>query len=153
MSDFVDGFWSIYVADATLVGIVACLLLLWLTARHGWSTSYAGLACLMLLVIVPVSFMEDPPIAARQAVTHSQWQGSLGYRRLFRGFIARPGLGWWLVAVALYKFGDSLASRMTGPLLTDRGYSLADIGVITGSAGVTAGILGAFIGGALLVRL
>jgi cytochrome c oxidase cbb3-type subunit 3 len=33
MSDFVDGFWSMYVAGATLVGIVACLLLLWLTAR------------------------------------------------------------------------------------------------------------------------
>lgn len=33
MSDFVDGYWSIYVAGATLVGIVACLLLLWITAR------------------------------------------------------------------------------------------------------------------------
>ncbi|MCG2595520.1 cytochrome-c oxidase, cbb3-type subunit III [Ramlibacter sp. XY19] len=33
MSDFVDGFWSVYVAGATLVGIAACLLLLWLTAR------------------------------------------------------------------------------------------------------------------------
>jgi cytochrome c oxidase cbb3-type subunit III len=33
MSDFVDGFWSMYVAGATLVGIAACLLLLWLTAR------------------------------------------------------------------------------------------------------------------------
>ena len=33
MSDFVDGFWSVYVAGATLVGMVACLLLLWLTAR------------------------------------------------------------------------------------------------------------------------
>jgi MFS family permease len=144
---------SIQVVGYKIGMVIGSGALLWLTARHGWSTSYAGLACLMLLVIVPVSFMEDPPIAARQAVTHSQWQGSLGYRRLFREFIARPGLGWWLVAVALYKFGDSLASRMTGPLLTDRGYSLADIGVITGSAGVTAGILGAFIGGALLVRL
>ena len=73
--------------------------------------------------------------------------------RLFREFVMRPGLGWWLLTVALYKFGDSLGSRMTGPLLTDRGYSLADIGVITGSAGATAGILGAFVGGATLLRL
>ena len=65
----------------------------------------------------------------------------------------RPGLGWWLLTVALYKFGDSLGSRMTGPLLTDSGYSLADIGVITGSAGATAGVLGAFVGGATLLRL
>ncbi len=33
MSDFDANFWSVYVAGATLVGIVACLLLLWITAR------------------------------------------------------------------------------------------------------------------------
>ena len=33
MSDFTDGFWSIYVAGVTLAGIIGCLLLLWITAR------------------------------------------------------------------------------------------------------------------------
>ncbi|MDP1968907.1 MAG: cytochrome-c oxidase, cbb3-type subunit III [Burkholderiaceae bacterium] len=33
MSDFTNGFWSIYVAALTLLSIVGCLLLLWLTAR------------------------------------------------------------------------------------------------------------------------
>jgi cytochrome c oxidase cbb3-type subunit 3 len=33
MSDFTTSFWSLYVAGVTLVGIVACLLLLWITAR------------------------------------------------------------------------------------------------------------------------
>jgi cytochrome c oxidase cbb3-type subunit 3 len=33
MSDFNADFWSVYVAGATLVGIFACLLLLWITAR------------------------------------------------------------------------------------------------------------------------
>jgi cytochrome c oxidase cbb3-type subunit 3 len=33
MSDFTANFWSIYVAGFTLVGILACLLLLWITAR------------------------------------------------------------------------------------------------------------------------
>jgi cytochrome c oxidase cbb3-type subunit 3 len=33
MSDFTGGFWSVYIAAGTLVGIVACLLLLWVTAR------------------------------------------------------------------------------------------------------------------------
>jgi PAT family beta-lactamase induction signal transducer AmpG len=104
-------------------------------------------------VIVPVWFMDDPPAPARQAATHTQWQGLEGYTRVFREFVGRPGIGWWLLTVALYKFGDSLGSRMTGPLLSDSGYSLADIGVITGSAGATAGILGAFVGGATLLRL
>jgi len=33
MSDFTSGFWSLYVAGLTLVSILACLLLLWVTAR------------------------------------------------------------------------------------------------------------------------
>lgn len=33
MSDFTHGFWSVYVAGATLVGILACLVLLWMTSR------------------------------------------------------------------------------------------------------------------------
>ncbi|WP_298924277.1 cytochrome-c oxidase, cbb3-type subunit III [uncultured Ramlibacter sp.] len=33
MSDFTDGFWSAYVAVLTLVSILACVLLLWITAR------------------------------------------------------------------------------------------------------------------------
>lgn len=33
MSDFTSGFWSVYVAGITLVGILACGLLLWMTAR------------------------------------------------------------------------------------------------------------------------
>lgn len=144
---------SIQVVGYKLGMVVGSGALLWLTARHGWQTSYASLACLMLLVIVPVLFMDDPPAGARQAATHTQWHGARGYLRLFREFVVRPGLGWWLLTVALYKFGDSLGSRMTGPLLTDSGYSLADIGVITGTAGATAGVLGAFVGGATLLRL
>ena len=33
MSDFTGSFWSAYVAAFTMAGILACLLLLWLTAR------------------------------------------------------------------------------------------------------------------------
>ena len=33
MSDFTSNFWSVYVAGLTIVSIIACLLLLWITAR------------------------------------------------------------------------------------------------------------------------
>lgn len=33
MSDFTSNFWSLYVAGITVVGIVSCVLLLWITAR------------------------------------------------------------------------------------------------------------------------
>jgi cytochrome c oxidase cbb3-type subunit 3 len=33
MSDFTNSFWSLYVAGLTIVSIIACVLLLWITAR------------------------------------------------------------------------------------------------------------------------
>jgi len=144
---------SIQVVGYKVGMVVGSGALLWLTARYGWRPSYAGLACLMLLVLVPVALMRDSPAGPRHAATHAQWHGVRGYVHLLGEFIARPRMGWWLLTVALYKFGDSLGSRMTGPLLTDSGFSLSQIGVITGSAAMSAGILGAFAGGAMLVRV
>ena len=144
---------SIQVVGYKLGMVLGSGVLLWLVARHGWQASYGSLACLMLAVIVPVLFMDDARTPAERAATHVPWHGLRGYAQVFREFVARPGLGWWLLTVVLYKFGDSLGSRMTGPLLTDSGYSLAEIGVITGVAGATAGVLGAFVGGAVLLRL
>lgn len=144
---------SIQVVGYKLGMVTGSGLLLWLVARFGWQASYGGLACLMLVVLVPVLFMDQAPTPTQQEATHTSWHGLRGYVNMFREFVARPGLGWWLLTVALYKFGDSLGSRMTGPLLTDSGYSLSEIGVITGIAGASAGVLGAFIGGAALLRL
>ncbi len=33
MSDFTSGFWSVYIGAATMIGIVACLVLLWATSK------------------------------------------------------------------------------------------------------------------------
>jgi len=33
MSDFTSNFWSVYVAGVTVIGIVACLLLLWFSGK------------------------------------------------------------------------------------------------------------------------
>lgn len=39
MSDFTGNFWSVYVAAATLVSVLACLVLLWVTARKKVASS------------------------------------------------------------------------------------------------------------------
>ena len=128
-------------------------LLLWLVARFGWQSSYAGIASLLLLALLPVLLMRDERAADERAATHTSWHGVRGYWRVFRDFLARPGLHWWLLAVMTLKVGDALASRMIGPLLLDAGLSLADIGMLVGVIGASAGIAGAFLGGALLLRL
>ncbi|MFZ5723226.1 MAG: MFS transporter [Pseudomonadota bacterium] len=127
-------------------------VLLVLVDRHGWSLSYGALSLLIIGVLLPLLFMREPPRDV-VAATHVRWHGMRGYLQLFRDFMRRPGLGWWLVAVAAFKLGDALASRMIGPLLRDSGLSLTDIGVLTGVTGSVAGIAGALAGGLLLVRI
>lgn len=144
---------SIQVIGYKVGMIVSGGLLLWLVARYSWQLSYGLMALLLLPVLLPVYFMKDEPVSAVQAATHESWRGVRGYFALFRGFVVRPGLGWWLVAVATFKAGDALASRMIGPLLSDAGLSLADIGMLTGIVGSAAGLAGALAGGWLLLRL
>lgn len=126
-------------------------VLLMLVDHYGWQTSYRGLALLIVLVLLPLFLMREPPAVV--AASHVRWQGGRGYLRLLREFLARPGLGWWLLAVAAFKVGDALASRMIGPLLIDLGMNKADIGMLTGVAGSIAGICGALLGGLLLTRI
>lgn len=126
--------------------------LLWLVAHWGWSLAYGSLALLLLPVLIAVWWLAVPASAAARTAAHPQWRGINGYLRLMRDFAARPGLGWWLVTVATFKIGDSLGSRMIGPLLSDRGLTLAEIGALTGAASLV-GLAGALLGGLVLLRL
>lgn len=42
MSDFTSGFWSIFITAITLGGILACLLLLWITSKNKQKSTTAG---------------------------------------------------------------------------------------------------------------
>ena len=128
-------------------------LLLWLVGHFGWQLSYSALALLIVPVLLPVWFMRETPVADKGAVKCAEWQGWRGYVRLFADFVSRPRMAWWLITVATFKAGDSMASRMIGPMLSDQGLSLADIGLITGVIGVVAGLTGALLGGIFLLRL
>ena len=144
---------SVQVIGYKIGMIVGGGLLLWLVARFGWQWSYTALALLVVPVLLPVWFMRESPVTEGGAVKRADWRGWHGYVRLFADFLSRPRMGWWLVTVAAFKAGDSLASRMIGPLLSDQGLSLADIGLLIGVVGATAGLAGALLGGLFLLSL
>lgn len=53
----------------------------------------------------------------------------------------------WLVALAVYKGADAMATAMIRPMLVDLGASLEDIGWMLGTVGFAAGLVGALVGG------
>ena len=55
--------------------------------------------------------------------------------------------------IAFYKLGDALIANMTTPFLLQIGFTQTEIGVVQGVIGLTATIVGALTGGALLSQM
>jgi PAT family beta-lactamase induction signal transducer AmpG len=69
-------------------------------------------------------------------------------------YFAQPGAAAFLVFIVLYKLGDAFAgSLMTPFLLKSMAYGSAEVGVVNKVIGLWLTILGALVGGALMLRL
>jgi len=122
-----------------------------LADRIGWPIVYLIMAgCMLPGLAASIRTPEPkdpgtPPPTVRAAV-----------RKPFAEFYRRLGLSGTLLTlgfVALYKLGDNVASNMISPFLLELGFTVTDIGFVRGGMGLTATIIGVFIGGALLSRL
>jgi PAT family beta-lactamase induction signal transducer AmpG len=122
-----------------------------LADRIGWPIAYLVMAaCILPGLGASIGAPEPknpgvPPATLQDAVIHP-----------FAEFHRRLGLKGTLMTlgfIALYKLGDNVASNMTSPFLLDLGFTLTDIGVVRGGMGLTATIVGVFVGGALFSRL
>ena len=71
----------------------------------------------------------------------------------FVDYFSRPGALWILAFILCYKIGDQMASAMTTPFYLDLGFSMTEIGSVVKLFGFWATIIGAFVGGALMLRL
>lgn len=138
---------GVQVAGYRVGMVVGGGVILMLFSRLGWVLSFASMALLSLLALLPLFWLgestqqEDPaylPPAGSSPGPH---------------FLRREGVGALLLVVVTFKMGDWFGSGMVRPLLVDLGMTLADIGWIFGTVGFVAGLLGALAGGALVNRL
>ncbi len=114
----------------------------------GWLPTFALLALMILLVSVPVWLFQEN--ASRDTLQHDSPRNVFV---LARQFVRQPGMWSWVVVIVFYKVGDSFGSAMSKPLLVDLGYSLAQVGWISGGVGMAAGISGALLGGWMVPRM
>lgn len=137
--------------------IVSGSLLLLVVDAWGWSTSIGTVAALLGVMTLPVLMFPERrrlPQTAQQSIkeAHAETLGPRLLWRHYRGFLSRPGMGWWLLVVLAFKIGDSLGSPMIKPLLVDQGWRAAAVGQLTFVSSI-AGIAGALAGGLLYARL
>ena len=139
---------------------------LWIAARaevantalyqpQAWQTAYLVMAASMLVGICTVLLSPEPahaPIVPARNL--SQWlQGALVAP--FADFLGR--YRWQAVLIlgliALYRISDVVMGIMANPFYVDMGYTKDQVAAVTKVYGVVMTLAGAFLGGALSMRL
>jgi len=112
----------------------------------GWTGVFGAMAGALLLATVPIARFDEAPEAPPAAPTTRPWLA-------FTDVLRAPGMGRWCVVLMTWKGGDALAAAMVKPLCVDLGLGLTEVGLVLGTVGSGAALLGAFAGGALVDRL
>ena len=114
-----------------------------------WQAGYWLMAALMLVGLAAVCAAEEPQAPARIPTTLVE-----AVREPLAEYFARHGAWLLLILIIFYKLGDAFAGTLTTAfLLRGAGFSLTEVGLVNKWLGIGATIVGALIGGALMIRL
>lgn len=121
--------------------------ILMLTASLGWQWTLSLAALLLVLLLLPLLFWQEP--VAYKTNTTPKARGWRWWSDTLISLFRRPGMGIWLLVLMGYRTGEDFGAHMVKPWLVDRGWALAAIGRLELVAGCV-GLATAFLCGALL---
>jgi PAT family beta-lactamase induction signal transducer AmpG len=140
---------AVFVMGYRLALLISGALALILSGQIGWQGTYMVIALFMFVGMLAVIFGPEPdgkiqpPKTIQEAVS-----GPL------KDFFSRRKAVMLLLLIILYKLGDAYAGTLTTAfLIRGAGFSPAEVGTINKGFGLVSVIAGAFMGGALMVRL
>jgi PAT family beta-lactamase induction signal transducer AmpG len=129
---------AIYRAAMFLSGALAITL----AARYSWqAVNYAMALCYLPMLLVTWRSPEPESLPAQpRSLREAVWGP-------FVGFLGQHRALEILAFVILYKLSDNLTQALTRPFLVQVGFDPVDVGVVTGTIGLFATLVGTFIGG------
>lgn len=116
-----------------------------------WPRVYLIMSAFMVVGLIASLRAPEPTHPGRAPASLGE-----AVRAPFAEFWHRFGAGSALLVlsfIAVYKLGDALITNMTTPFLLQTGFTQTEIGVVQGVMGLTATIVGALAGGALLSQM
>lgn len=123
--------------------------LLWLFSFAGWRTLFVVMAVLLFAVTVGVWFLaREPSRPTGDAQPTPSKRVSPGL--LLTGWLSRlrrPGVITFILVVGAFKFGNSMASALVGPFMSDIGLTLGQIALVEGALSSAGALGGAALGG------
>lgn len=112
-----------------------------LVDRAGWAAGTWTMAAVIVAISLPFILMTRRADVAERPHVPS-----------LRAALARPEVRSGLWIAALYVVAQKTAMGMFGPFFIDAGYSLSQLGLISGAGSLTLGFLGAMLGGGVVRR-
>ena len=140
---------AVFVMGYRIATLVSGALALILSDHIGWQNTYLFMAAVMVIGIISTLAGPEPeervapPLSLQEAVA-----GPL------RDYFSRNAAISLLFLIVLYKLGDAYAGVLTTAfLIKGIGFSASDVGTINKGFGFVSLIVGAMVGGSLMVRL
>jgi len=113
-----------------------------------FSRVYFIMALCLLPGIITTLLTSEPKVAAGAPRTMKE-----AVVNPFVDYFNRNSALWILVFILLYKIGDTMASGITIPFYLETGFTKTEIGTVVKFFGTAATLIGAFLGGLLLLKL
>jgi PAT family beta-lactamase induction signal transducer AmpG len=129
---------SVRIAAYRIAMFAAGGLLIWLAGRSGWSTSFAvGAGACLALALAAITL---PRVPRTSPPAEGIWEP-------MQALLRRPGIGVIVLFALLFKLDIAALDPMTRPFWVDRGFTLAEIGVVLTTGRMLATLAGAMLGG------
>jgi MFS transporter, PAT family, beta-lactamase induction signal transducer AmpG len=140
---------AVFVTGYRIAMLVSGALALIMSDRIGWRTTYLVMAAVMSIGVASTLFGPEPERKALppKTIKEAVW-GPL------KDFVSRRRALMLLLLIVLYKLADAYAGSLTTAfLIRGVGFSATDVGTVNKAFGLVSTIIGAMLGGALMVRL
>lgn len=133
-----------YRTSAWLASAFALVVADWV----GWEPAFLILAVVMLAFCVATALAPEPHYAHQPPRTLKE-----SVVVPLRELLATPSAAALILLVVLFKVGDAFALRLFTPFMMDVGFSKTEIALVLKAIFTTSAIIGAILGGVLMVRL
>jgi PAT family beta-lactamase induction signal transducer AmpG len=140
---------AVFVMGYRMAMIVSGAAALILSDRIGWRDTYLLMSVIMIAGMAATVMGPEPDgtIAPPKSVREAAW-GPL------KDFLSRKSAFTLVLVIVLYKLGDAYAGTLTTAfLIRGLGFTPTDVGTINKGLGLVSLIIGALVGGTLMVRL
>ncbi|MXY14317.1 MAG: AmpG family muropeptide MFS transporter [Proteobacteria bacterium] len=133
-----------------------------IAGNYSWNTAYFVMGCFMLVGMITTLIVAEPEHPPRTQSQDAQAGGLLRLGRWFADAVVQPFVEFFrrnglmalviLLFIGLFRISDITMGVMTGPLYVDMGFSDEQIGWVSKTFGVIVTIVGALLGGVLVMR-